>query len=69
MQYIEYAIVMFQVLIAAGVAVRIGLILFGAANDGGEDKNYKKRIKNTIIFFIVSQAAIIIRNIIINYLG
>ena len=69
MQYINYAIIMFQVLIATGVAIRIGIILFGASNDGGEDKSYKKRIKNTIIFFIVSQGAIIIRNIIVGYIG
>jgi len=68
MQYINYAIVLMQVLIVAGTAVRIGIILFSVASGNeNESQNYKKRIRNTIMFFIVAQGAIIIRNIIIGY--
>jgi len=67
MEYINHAINWLQWLIGIGAPIRIGFIFFSAMMDGGEYQHYRKRIRNTVIFWIFALGAIVIRNIIEGY--
>lgn len=60
---------MLQVLILAGVGVRLIYIFIKLTHEEEEAPRYKKRLKNTIIFAILSQLAFVIKDIIFSYLG
>lgn len=69
MEYINFAIELFLWLIPAFGVARILYIIASVAIKGSDDKSYVNRIRNTVIFVVVSGSAVLIRQIIVGYLS
>jgi len=67
MQYIDDISKAVLILIRAGAAFRVVLCLVRLMTAEEEEAQFKKRIRNTIVFYIVAELAFVIKNIIIYY--
>ncbi|MDR1321167.1 MAG: mercury transporter [Gracilibacteraceae bacterium] len=55
------------ILIRAGLACRVTLCLIALMTAEEEAAQYKKRIRNAVVFYIAAELAFVIKNIIIYY--
>lgn len=67
MQYIDDISRAVIILIRAGAACRVVLCLVKLITAEEEAPQYKKRIRNTLAFYIVAELAFVIKGIIIYY--
>jgi len=54
-------------LIRAGAIFRVAFCFFKMIMAEEEQSMYKKRIKNTLVFYIIAESAFVIKHIIISY--
>lgn len=57
----------FILLIRSGSVLRIIYCFIGIASDEEQAVTYKKRIKNTIVFYIMAESVYVIRDIAFHY--
>lgn len=55
------------ILIRAGSGLRIIYCFISMASDEEQEATYKKRIKNTIAFYIMSESVYLIRDLVMSY--
>ncbi len=67
MQYIDDISAVVLILIRAGAACRVVLSLIRLMTAEEEAAQYKKRLRNTLMFYIVAELAFVIKDIVINY--
>ncbi len=67
MQYIDDISAVVLILIRAGAACRVVLCLIRLMTAEEEAAQYKKRLRNTLMFYIVAELAFVIKDIVINY--
>ena len=67
MQYIDDISAVVLILIRAGAACRVVLCLIKLMTAEEEAAQYKKRLRNTLMFYIVAELAFVIKDIVINY--
>lgn len=67
MQYVDNISTAVIALIRAGAVCRVVFCLIKLIASEDEAAQYKKRIKNTLVFYIVAELAFVIKNIIIHY--
>lgn len=58
-----------QVLILAGLALRVIVCMIKLTHEEEEQARYKKRIRNCIIAAIITQIIFIIKELLVSYLG
>ena len=57
-----------QIAINIGLAMRAIYIFLKLTHESDEAPQYKKRLKNTVVFAVIAQLPFIIENIIVSYL-
>ena len=67
MQYIDDISAVVLILIRAGAACRVVLCLIRLMTAEEEAAQYKKRLRNTMMFYIVAELAFVIKDIVIHY--
>ena len=67
MQYIDDISTAVIILIRAGAAFRVIFCLIRMMTAEEEAPQYKKRIRNTIIFYIIAELAFVIKDLAIHY--
>ena len=67
MQYIDDISRAALILIRAGAAFRVVFCFIRLMTAEEEAAQYKKRIRNTIIFYIVAELAFVVKDLVINY--
>ena len=67
MQYIDDISKTVIILIRAGAAFRIAFCFLRMVTAEEEALQFKKRIRNTIIFYIIAELAFVIKNIAVHY--
>lgn len=58
-----------QGLILAGLGARVIYICVKLTHEEDEAARYRKRLKNTIVFAVISQLPFVVKDIIVGYLG
>jgi hypothetical protein len=69
MDITEDLALLFIVLIRSGSALRIVYCFISMMSDEDQAVTYKKRIKNTIVFYIMAESVYIIRDLAMHYYG
>jgi hypothetical protein len=69
MDIVEDLALLFIVLIRSGSVLRIVYCFISMASDEEQVATYKKRIKNTIVFYIMAESVYIIRDLAMHYYG
>jgi hypothetical protein len=69
MDIVEDLALLFIVLIRSGSALRIVYCFISMMSDEDQAVTYKKRIKNTIVFYIMAESVYIIRDLAMHYYG
>jgi len=67
MQYIDDISGVVITLIRAGAAFRVAFCFIRMITAEEEAPQFRKRIRNTVLFYIVAEMAFVIRNLIIYY--
>ena len=67
MQYIDDISMAVLILIRAGAAFRVIFSLIRLMTAEEEAAQYKKRIRNTIVFYIVAELVFVVKDLIIHY--
>lgn len=57
-----------QIAINSGLAMRDIYIFLKLTHESDEAPQYKKRLKNTVVFAVIAQLPFLIENIIVSYL-
>lgn len=69
MDIVEDLALLFIVLIRSGSVLRIVYCFISMMSDEDQAVTYKKRIKNTIVFYIMAELVYIIRDLAMHYYG
>ena len=69
MQYIDDISKVVIILIRAGAACRVVFCLIRMMTAEEDAPQYKKRIRNTIVFYIIAELAFVIKDLVIQYFG
>ncbi|MDA3846929.1 MAG: mercury transporter [Vallitaleaceae bacterium] len=69
MDIVDEMALAFIVLIRSGAVLRIVYCFISIASDEEQAATYKKRIKNTIMFYILAESVYVIRDIAMHYYG
>ena len=69
MQYIDDISMAVLILIRAGAVFRVIFSLIRLMTAEEEAAQYKKRIRNTVVFYIVAELAFVVKDLIIHYFG
>jgi hypothetical protein len=69
MDIVEDLALLFIVLIRSGSVLRIVYCFISMMSDEDQAVTYKKRIKNTIVFYIMAESVYIIRDLAMHYYG
>jgi len=69
MDIVEDLALLFILLIRSGSALRIVYCFISMMSDEDQAVTYKKRIKNTIVFYIMAESVYIIRDLAMHYYG
>ncbi len=69
MDIVEDLALLLIVLIRSGSVLRIVYCFISMASDEEQAVTYKKRIKNTIMFYIMAESVYIIRDLAMHYYG
>ena len=67
MQYIDDISKVVIILIRAGAACRVVFCLIRMMTSEEEAPQYKKRIRNTVVFYIIAELAFVIKDLVIHY--
>jgi hypothetical protein len=67
MQYVDEISKAVILLIRAGAAFRIVFCLVKLMTSEEEAVQYKKRIRNTLVFYIIAELAFVVKDLIITY--
>lgn len=67
MEQIQQLITFMLIIIPAGAAARIGYCLVVLAMDSEEERSYKVRIRNVIIFTVLAETIAGLLKVILNY--
>jgi hypothetical protein len=67
LQYVDDISKAVIILIRAGAACRVVLCLIKLMTSEEDAMQYKKRIRNTVAFYIVAELAFVMKNIVIHY--
>lgn len=67
MDIVEEMALAFIMLIRAGAGLRIVYCFISMASDEEQTVTYKKRIKNTIVFYILAESVYVIRDLVMHY--
>jgi hypothetical protein len=67
LQYIDDISKAVLVLIRAGVAFRVVFCLVRLMTSEEETAQFKKRIRNALMFYIVAESAFVLKNLIVAY--
>ncbi|MDR1541183.1 MAG: mercury transporter [Clostridiales bacterium] len=67
MSYIDEISKLVVVLIRAGAACRIVFCLIRLMTSEEEAMQYKKRIRNTIVFYVIAELAFVMKDVFIYY--
>jgi len=67
LQYVDNISLAVIILIRAGAACRIVFCLVKLMTSEEEAAQYKKRIRNTLIFYIIAELAFVVKNLILAY--
>lgn len=69
MDIVEELALFFIILIRSGSVLRIIYCFISIMSDEDQAATYKKRIKNTIMFYIMAESVYIIRDLAMHYYG
>ena len=58
---------MVMLLIRAGAVFRVSYSFFRMITADEDSAMYKKRVKNTLVFYVIAESAFVIKNLILEY--
>jgi len=67
MAHVDEMALAFILLIRAGAGLRIIYCFISMASDEEQEVTYKKRIKHTLIFYILAESVYLIRDLVLYY--